>query len=77
MRVISSSRFRASANQFRVRWDVGRAFAGISVRLRETDFFATHKRWWMLPMIVVVLLLGVLIIAAQSSALAPFIYSLF
>ena len=40
-------------------------------------FFARNKRWWVLPIIVVVLLVGVLIIVAQSSALAPFIYSLF
>jgi Family of unknown function (DUF5989) len=41
------------------------------------SFFANHKRWWMMPVIVVVLLAAVLIILAQSSALAPFIYTLF
>jgi uncharacterized protein DUF5989 len=40
-------------------------------------FFMQHKRWWMLPVISVVLLAAVLIILAQSSALAPFIYSAF
>jgi len=41
------------------------------------SFFARNKRWWMLPMIFVVLLLGVLLILAQSSVIAPFIYTLF
>ena len=41
------------------------------------SFFARNKRWWMLPVIAVVLLSAVLIILAQSSALAPFVYALF
>ncbi len=41
------------------------------------SFFARNKRWWMLPVICVVLLTAVIIIVAQSSALAPFIYTLF
>jgi hypothetical protein len=41
------------------------------------SFFARNKRWWVLPVVLVVLLAGVLIIVAQSSALAPFIYTLF
>jgi hypothetical protein len=41
------------------------------------SFFAAHKRWWMLPIVFVVLFSAILIILAQSSALAPFIYALF
>lgn len=41
------------------------------------SFFVNNKRWWMLPMIIVLLLTGVLLILAQSSAIAPFIYTLF
>ncbi len=41
------------------------------------SFFAQHKRWWLLPVVSVVLLSAFLIILAQTSALAPFIYSLF
>lgn len=41
------------------------------------SFFANNKRWWLLPMIIVVLFTGVLLILAQSSAIAPFIYTLF
>ena len=40
--------------------------------------FLWHARlWWMIPMVVVLLLFGGLIILAQSSAIAPFIYTLF
>jgi uncharacterized membrane protein len=41
------------------------------------SFFWENKRWWMLPMIFVLLLVGVLILLAQSSVIAPFIYTLF
>ncbi len=40
-------------------------------------FFWGNKRWWMVPMITVLLLFGILMIVAQSSAIAPFIYTLF
>lgn len=36
-----------------------------------------NKKYWMLPVIIVLVLIGVLLVATQSSALAPFIYSLF
>jgi uncharacterized protein DUF5989 len=41
------------------------------------SFLLSNKRWWMVPMIVVLFLFGVLFILAQSSAIAPFIYTLF
>jgi hypothetical protein len=41
------------------------------------SFFLNNKRWWLVPMIVVLFLLGALIVLAQSSAIAPFIYTLF
>jgi hypothetical protein len=41
------------------------------------SFFMNNKRWWLVPMIVVLFLLGALIVLAQSSAIAPFIYTLF
>jgi Family of unknown function (DUF5989) len=40
-------------------------------------FFIGHRHWWMLPLIIAVLLVGVVIILAQSSALAPFLYPFF
>ena len=41
------------------------------------SFLAANKRWWMLPLIGVLLLSGVLLVVAQSAAIAPFIYTLF
>ncbi len=40
-------------------------------------FFWLHKWWWLTPMIIVLLIFGVLAIFAQTSAIAPFIYTLF
>lgn len=40
-------------------------------------FFWHRKLWWMMPMLFVLLVLGCLMIFAQSSAIAPFIYTLF
>jgi Family of unknown function (DUF5989) len=40
-------------------------------------FFWARKLWWMMPMIVLLLAFGLLIGFAQTSAIAPFIYTLF
>jgi len=40
-------------------------------------YFWQHKWWWLTPMIVALLFVGALVIFAQSSAIAPFIYTLF
>jgi len=40
-------------------------------------FMRERKKYWLMPIIIVLLLLGALLIAAQGSALAPFIYTLF
>jgi hypothetical protein len=46
--------------------------------LRELwAFLKVHKKLWLLPVILVLLLMGGLIILAQGSVLAPFIYTLF
>ncbi len=39
------------------------------------DYAWHHKAWWMVPMILVLLLLAFLV--ATSTAVAPFIYTLF
>jgi hypothetical protein len=36
-----------------------------------------RKKFWLAPIIVVLLLLGALLVLAQGSAVAPFIYTLF
>jgi drug/metabolite transporter superfamily protein YnfA len=40
-------------------------------------FLRQNKKWWLLPIILMLLVLGALLIFAQSSALAPFIYAIF
>jgi len=41
------------------------------------QFMKARKKFWLLPIVVFSLLLGGLVIFAQGSALAPFIYTLF
>ena len=48
---------------------------GIASELMQ--FFWERKLWWLTPMILLLLVFGLLIIFAQSSAIAPFIYTLF
>lgn len=40
-------------------------------------FLAERKKFWMLPIMVVLLGIGGLLVLAQGSAVAPFIYTLF
>lgn len=41
------------------------------------DFMRHRKKFWLLPIIVVMSLLGAVLVFAQGSALAPFIYTIF
>ncbi len=40
-------------------------------------FMRERKKFWLAPIMVVMILLGALIVLAQGSAVAPFIYTLF
>ena len=40
-------------------------------------FIKQQQKYWLIPLIVTLVILGGLIVFAQSSALAPFIYTLF
>ena len=40
-------------------------------------FLRVRKKFWLLPIMLMMLLFGTLLILAQSSAIAPFIYTLF
>jgi hypothetical protein len=40
-------------------------------------FLRQRKKFWLLPLLLVMALLGLLIVLAQGSAVAPFIYTLF
>lgn len=41
------------------------------------DFMKERKKFWLLPIIGCMILLGSLIVFTSSSAVAPFIYTLF
>jgi Family of unknown function (DUF5989) len=40
-------------------------------------FMRERKKFWLAPIILVMVLLGALVVFAQGSSLAPFIYTLF
>ncbi len=49
----------------------------ISIMKEFMQFLISHKKWWLIPIAVFLVLLGALIVLAEGSALAPFIYTLF
>jgi hypothetical protein len=40
-------------------------------------FLRTRRKYWLWPIVIIMGVLGVLIVLAQGSAVAPFIYTLF
>jgi Family of unknown function (DUF5989) len=40
-------------------------------------YMGARKKWWLLPILLVILMFGGLLILAQGSAVAPFIYTIF
>ena len=40
-------------------------------------FLRENKKLWLLPIVITLLLVGALLVFAQGSALAPFIYTIF
>lgn len=41
------------------------------------QFLGEERKYWLMPVVIVFVLFGLLIVFAQSSVVAPFIYSLF
>ena len=41
------------------------------------QFAKARKKYWLLPIVFVMLILGAIIVLAEGSAVAPFIYTLF
>ncbi len=39
-------------------------------------FLSVRKKWWLMPIFLLIVLLGFLLVFAQASPLAPFIYTL-
>ena len=40
-------------------------------------YLKVRKKFWLLPLIIVLLLIGLLVVLSSSSAIAPFIYTIF
>ncbi len=51
--------------------------AKISLLKDFFQFLIERKKWWLIPAIVTLLLIGGLLIMAEGSVLAPFIYTIF
>ena len=41
------------------------------------QYLWAQRLWWLIPFVVTLLLIGSLLLAAQASGIAPFIYTLF
>ena len=55
-------------DKLRGRWSIVKSLFG---------FLWKERLWWMIPMVGILLVLGALLLFAQNSAVAPFIYTLF
>ena len=51
--------------------------ATLSLLVEFWAFMRVRKKWWLAPIILMLVLLGALIFFAQTSALSPFIYTVF
>jgi len=40
-------------------------------------FLRIRKKWWLLPLLLLIVVLGLILVFAQGSPLAPFIYTVF
>lgn len=61
----------------RLRVTISPNMSRFSVLREFVEFLRTEKKYWLLPIVFVLVLFGLLLVAAQSSAVAPFIYTLF
>ena len=55
----------------------GETFLMLDLLIDLWAFMRERKKFWLAPIIIVMILLGALIVFAQGSSLAPFIYTLF
>jgi hypothetical protein len=49
----------------------------VAVLTEFWEFMRDNKKFWLAPIVIVLLLTGLLLVLAQGSAVAPFIYTLF
>lgn len=52
------------------------AMSKLSIFADLWQFMRVRKKWWLMPILIVIILFGLLLIFAQNSVLAPFIYTL-
>ena len=48
-----------------------------SILKEAWQFARERKKYWLLPILIALLIIGIIMIAASSSPLSPFIYALF
>jgi hypothetical protein len=41
------------------------------------EFMKVRKRYWLTPIVIILLLFGILLVFTETSAVAPFVYTLF
>jgi hypothetical protein len=41
------------------------------------EFFRYHKKYWIAPVVVILVLAGLVLVLAQATPIAPFIYTIF
>jgi hypothetical protein len=49
----------------------------VSIILELWQFLRARRKYWLVPVVIALLLVGGLLVLAQGSVLAPFIYTLF
>lgn len=49
----------------------------LSILSELWDFLKVRKKWWLVPIVLFLLMIGLVLILAEGSAVAPFIYTLF
>ena len=60
--------------------NLNRGVAGVlrmSLVLELLRFLGSRKKFWLIPLVILTLLFGALVVLTQSSAVAPFIYTIF
>lgn len=40
-------------------------------------YMSARKKWWLFPILAIMVSIGALLVLAQGSAIAPFIYTIF
>lgn len=51
--------------------------AGPSLLAELMAYMKARRKWWLIPIVVIMVMVGALLVFAQGSALAPFIYTIF